>query len=328
MSGKLTAALAQSNAITESRYNFSRLEKNALYCIIRQVRKEYVDVPDEIKERRTYQNMRVEMNESILAEIADESHRKDAKSALISLRHRDITVEDEEGNWMNTGFITLAKFNAKTRQFEVEVSSEILPYFVDLAEQFTTYSLTVAISLKSKWAQRFYELCCQYRNHLENGTPVFHKSVAQLRTMFMLEDKYKLLSALKQFVIDKAYVDLKEAYDNDQCDLWFEYNQVGKGDNAKFDFLIHTKEATKAQIEQERARGEMAYGIYKDLLAIFKRDPNFCKKCWHHLDMHPGKVLPIREKLNRCMSKYSGADLSRIVRYMLDEDFDLSKKSL
>lgn len=320
--------IAQSNAITEGRRDWSRIEMNAVYMIIRQVRKLYVDVPDEEKKHAVYSNMQVLIKESELADIAGEKHKADAKKALMNLRKRDITIEDKKGNWFNSGFINWSSHNPENKTFEVEVSSMIMPHLVNLAEQFTSYSLTVAIALKSKWTQRFYELCCQYRNHLENGTPVFHKSVDQLRKMFALEGKYPKLPDFKKFIIDKACTDLKEAYEDGKADLWFEYVQRGKGEDAKFDFLIHTKEATKAQIEQERARSEMAYGIYKDLLAIFKRDPNFCKKCWHHLDMHPGKVLPIREKLNRCMSKYSGADLSRIVRYMLDEDFDMNKKSL
>ncbi|MCM1452890.1 MAG: replication initiation protein [Clostridium sp.] len=320
--------LAQSNAITEGRRDWSRLEMNSVYTIIRQVRKTYVDVPEDEKKHAVYSNMIISMDESVLAEIADEKHRKDAKSALINLRHRDITMEDKEGKWFNCGFINWAQYSPQSKQFEVEVSALIMPHLVNLASQFTSYSLTVAIALKSKWAQRFYELCCQYRNHLENGTPVFHKSVEQIRKMFAIEDKYRDLHDLKTKIIDRAHDDLKSAYNNGKCDLWFDFAQRGKGENAEFDFRIHTKEATKAQIEQERARADMAYGIYKDLLTILKRDPNFCKKCWAHLDMHPSKVVPIREKLDRIKSKYKGGDLSKVVRFMLDEDFNMNKNTL
>jgi plasmid replication initiation protein len=34
-----------------------------------------------------------------------------------------------------------------------------MPFLVELSSQFTTYSLSVAMSLKSKWSQRMYELC-------------------------------------------------------------------------------------------------------------------------------------------------------------------------
>ena len=326
MDTKQLTPIAQANAITESRYDFNRLEKNALYCIIRQVRRDYIETPNE---HTSYSNMRVTMNETILSEIADDTHRRDAKAALINLRHRDITIEDEEGNWLNTGFITMAKYEAKKKQFTVEVSSEIMPYLVDLARKYTVYSLTVAISLKSKWAQRFYELCCQYRNHLENGIPTFHKSIEQLRKMFMLEDKYPKLPDFKSRVIDKAQKEIKESYDNGGCDLWFEYGQTGKAENATFKFIIHTKEATQAQQKQFKELREMAYENYRTLLSILHKDAKFCEKCWHHQDMHPEKIEPLYGKLERILKNYpKGADRAKVVRYMLAEDFDMSKKTL
>lgn len=329
MNNKTPAArdtLAQSNAITESRYDFNRLEKNALYCIIRQVRKEYVDEP---REQKLYTNMRMDIPEEILAEIADENHRKDAREALISLRHRDININYPDGSWLNVGFVNYAKFNAQKKVFEVEVSSEIMPYLVDLANKFTVYSLTVAISLKSKWSQRFYELCCQYRNHLENGIPIFHKTIGQLRTMFGLEDMYPLLTDFKRRIIDKACAELKEAYDTGECDLWFEYCQIGKGEKAKFTFIIHTQEATQAQKKQFKELREMSYNIYKTLLSIFPRDTKFCEKCWHHLDFCPEKIEPLYGKLDRILKNYpKGTDRAKVARYMLLEDFDMSNKKL
>ena len=40
---KKDIALCQDNVLTESRYNFNRIEKNCLYKIIEQVRNEYVE---------------------------------------------------------------------------------------------------------------------------------------------------------------------------------------------------------------------------------------------------------------------------------------------
>lgn len=318
--------LAQANVVTESRYDFNRLEKNALYCIIRQVRRDYVDNPREQKE---YANMAVDIPESVLAEIADAAHRKDARDALIALRHRDITIEKPDGSWLNVGFINYAEYKADRKAFEVEVSCKILPYLVDLASRYTVYSLTVAISLKSKWTQRLYELCCQYKNHLVDGVPSFHKTIVQLRTMFSLEDKYPKLPDLKKYVLDKAQQELKTSYDNGQCDLWFEYGQVGRGENAEFKFIIHTREATEAQQKQFKELREMSYEIYKTLLSIFPRDAKFCERCWHHLDIFPDKIQPLYGKINRILKNYpKSSDRAKVARYMLAEDFNMSKKTL
>lgn len=319
-------SIVQANAITESRYNFNRLEKNALYCIIRQVRKEYVDNPDGSKE---YSNMKVVMPEKVLIDIADETHKKDAREALIALRHRDININYPDGSWLNIGFVNYAEFNEKNKVFEVEVSSKIMPYLVDLASRYTEYSLTVAITLKSKWAQRFYELCCQYRNHLEGGVPTFHKDIAQLRRMFCLEDTYPKLPDFKSRVIDTAQKELKDSFNKKTSDLWFEYVQTGRGENAEFKFIIHTETETKAQIKQFRELSEMAHAVYKDLLAIFPKDAKFCEKCWKHILLHPDITERLYGKINRIVANYpKGSDRAKVTRWMLDEDFGINKKSV
>lgn len=121
-----------------------------------------------------------------------------------------------------------------------------MPYLVQLASQYTEYSLLVAISLKGKHSQRFYELCSQYKNR---GT--FGKTVKQLKDMFMLENKYPQLYLFKQKVIEAARKEIKSFYDEGQCDLWFDYAQDGKGDNAHFTFYVHTKEEEKRKAEQK-----------------------------------------------------------------------------
>ena len=130
MEEKKDVQLSQSNALTSSRYDFSKIEKNVIYHIIRKVRHDYVEGT---MQRDLWNNMYVYINSADLAQITDEQHTKEARAALRSLRHKDIEMEDEEGNWLNVGFINYAKYNAKTKVYEVEVSKEIMPHLVELA---------------------------------------------------------------------------------------------------------------------------------------------------------------------------------------------------
>lgn len=225
---KKDVLLRQGNPLTESRYKFSNYEKNAFYVVVKQVRRDYVEREPP---RTEFENMRVKIPKSALSEIGDEDHTKEARQALRNLRNKTIEFEDEEGNWLYCGFINQAKYIAKEKVYEVEVSRDLMPYLVELSRHYTEYSLLVAISLKSIYSQRFYELCCQYRNMGKFG-----KTINQLRTMFMLEDKYPLLPLFKQYVINVAQKELKAAYDENQCDLWFDYVQDGRGEKAHFEF--------------------------------------------------------------------------------------------
>ena len=100
---KKDIALCQDNVLTESRYNFNRIEKNCLYKIIEQVRNEYVE--GSAKENGGIQNMFVTIQQEVLEQITDKTHKKDAHDALIKLRKRDIEIWKEDGSWFNCGFV-------------------------------------------------------------------------------------------------------------------------------------------------------------------------------------------------------------------------------
>ena len=173
--------LRQANPMTEGRYDFSKIEKNAYYCVVRQVRKDYIE-----DGKKEFDNMVIDIPEACLDEITDNDHRAEAREALKNLHKKLIEFESEDGSWFFCGFINWAKYDSKKRVYQLEVSSQLMPYLVELADRYTEYSLTVALSLKSKWSQRFYELCCQYKSK-----GYFFKTIEQLRYMVCLEKAYK-----------------------------------------------------------------------------------------------------------------------------------------
>lgn len=305
--------ISQSNILTESRYDFDPIEKRCIYAIIQKVRKDYID-----GESSLFNNMHVQLPTASLLQIVDEKHTKQAKEALKRLRKRDIEIEDAQGNWLVCGFINWAQYDATKKYWQVEVSSQIMPHLVELASKFTTYSLTVAISLKSKYSQRFYELCCQYR-----GYKKFGKTIDQLRQMFMLEEKYPLLTDFKRKVIAIAQKELKEAYENGQCDVWFDYIQTGKGVDAHFEFFIHTKENEVRQKELwENIRKQFNY-IVAVLRSVSKKDKKYIDRVIHSLELDPEKVRPIFDKVTKAQKDFKGAELGKILRWTLTTDFGI-----
>lgn len=240
------------------------------------------------------------------------------KEALKSLRHRDIEMEDKEGNWLNVGFINYAKYDARRKVYEIEVSKTIMPHLVELASKFTEYSLTVAISLKSKYSQRFYELACQYRTRR-----TFFLEQAKLRQMLMLEGKYTQNQDFKRKVIDVAIHELKEAYDAGQCDLWMEFAQEGRGKEVRYNFKIHTKQDDAREQELFGEVRKLALYVYRRCKEIFQRDPKYCERILQHLDFNPDKIQQVFEKLTKMEKDYKGSDLAKLLRWVLREDFDI-----
>lgn len=322
MSEKKDVTLCHANVLTESRYDFNRIEKNCLYKIIEQVRRDYVE--GTAKENGGFQNMHVTMQPNVLEDIADKAHRRQAEEALIKLRKRDIEIRGEDDLWFNSGFINWCEYDPKTKVYRVEVSYRIMPYLVELAKCYTAYSLTIAITLKSVYSQRFYELCCQYRNRIEkDGLAGFHKTQQQLREMFCLEDKYQTNKDFNRNVIHKAQEELKFTYDKGQCDLYFDVYIKGRGTEMCYDFKIYTREQSDRQKEVfEDVRKKWLY-IQNRMTAIYKRDPKFVQGVMKNLDFKPNLIDPVLEKLQKLEREYKGNDLAKLLRWVLKEDFEI-----
>ena len=321
MESKNEVTLCQSNALTESRYNFSKIEKNVIYHIIKKVRHDYVEGSTQCD---LFENTHVIIPTSELVQIVDKDHTAYVRKALRSLRHKDFEMEDKEGNWLHCGFINVAKFHAKTNCYEVEVSKELMPHLVELARNYTAYSLTIAMALKSVYSQRFYEMCCQYRNRIEkNGYPGFHKTQQQLRQMFCLEDKYPLNADFNRKVIDTAMKELKATYDAGQCDLYLEVRTKGRGKDMAYDFKIITRELSEKQkLVFEDIRAKWLY-IQREMMAIFKNDSKFIDRTMRALDFNPDLINPVFEKLERVKRDLAGSDRAKMLRFILKNDFEL-----
>lgn len=309
--------ISQSNALTSSRYNFSPTEKNVLYHIIKKVRQDYIEGT---MQRDLWNNMYVTIDSADLSKIADADHTERARKALRDLRHKDVEIEDAEGNWLNVGFINYAKYRAKSKTYEVEVSKEIMPHLVELASNFTSYALTVAISLKSRYSQRFYEWAHQY---LGRSTMMFFFDIEDLRTMLKLDKSYTQKRDLKQYVIDVAMKELKELYDNGGCDLWLECYDQGRGSKTRFFFKIHTKESEEQQRIIMEGLKEKSIYIFKANERIFRKDPKFRQRIIAAIELDPKVITPMFDKLTKLEKDEKASSLPALWRYILREDYNI-----
>lgn len=308
--------LAQDNVLTQSKQNFRVIEKRCLYKIIHEVRKQYIDTNRGQKD--LFGDMNLEIKPSELAQLGDET--KDVYSALRSLRKKDIEIETED-TWVSTSWIIQAKHDKKRDMYSVKVSGDIMPYLVELAANFTTYDLTVAISLKSTYSQRFYEFCSQYKNR-ENKT--FFHSVEKLREMLMLEDKYTLTADFRRNVLEVAQKELKEAYDNGQCDLWFEYavKDTDKRRILSYFFFVHTREDENRTTDYQTVEACIVR-ITSILTTFFPRDKKFIKRVQTEIRLRPDIAMELVDKLDKKVLDYDRKDIPPIIRFVLNQDYGI-----
>ena len=307
--------LVQGNALTQSRYDFNVIEKRCLYQIIGEVRRLYIDSNSSVD---GFKNMRLLLTPKTLGELG--ARRKEVFDSLSKLRKRDVDIKKGD-IWVNTGFISVAKYDASEDVYEVEVSSEIMPYLVEFAENYTSYNLVVAISLKSIYSQRFYEFCCQYKNRPNR---LFYFSIEDLREMMMLEDKYTNIAHFKQRVLDVAQKEIKDLYDKGECELWFEYKVKDK-DKKKilsYYFIIHHREDTNVGIDY-KAVDDHIQRVSSILKAFFPRDKRYINRVIKKIQLRPDIAEELVAKLDKKVMNYEKEDIPPVIRHILKEDYQI-----
>lgn len=282
--------LRQDNRITSSRYELNLIEKRVYYQVIREVRKQFV--LDDSGQRDLFDDLIVRMNSTTLVKEVYPDNKKEVKKALRSLRLRSFEWEDEKmDKWFEVGFINYGEWDKGV--VEVQISKKILPFLVELTKKYTEYSLTVAMGLKSKWSQRMYELCCQFRN--AGG---FYLEVSELRRMFALEDKYRNYSDLKNRVLEVSKYELKDLYDKGQCDLYFNYSEQKMGRKIE---SLSFKIVSSKELHQELSAADMDYFVRTKLHSFFEADKKPRNKAFVDQTMNALRLDP--EKLKLCYGK-------------------------
>jgi len=201
--------IIQSNFITSAKYEYSAIEKRIIYHII----------------GRIQQKMGVNMDETLfgdlfmkipISEIAKGKNHFLVRKASISLQQKVFSIDKGNGGWLNVGFVSSSEYDSATGLLEYCFSPKVVPYLIEIAKGFTSYSLNVALSLKSEYSQRFYEFCSRFKD-----TGVWNISVEDLKNMLSCSDKYYLYADFKRKVLEIAKKELKALYDKGECDLYF-----------------------------------------------------------------------------------------------------------
>ena len=316
MKKKNAVILRQGNPLTESRYQFSKMEKNVLYVIIKFIRNNWLEreMPNGKWPTTTFYIPPAVFNE------ANENNPERAKEALRGLRDKTIEMTDKEGNWLYAGFINQAEYNAKADMYEVEVSGALLPYLVQLTRNYTEYDLTVAMTFRSQYSQRFYELCCQYRNY--GG---FGKTIQQLKEMFMLEDvlSYRNIWLFNSKVINTALKEIKSAYDDKSCNLFLTCDKSGRAATTHYKFTIHTREEETRKtdcINNVRAEYDNVCAI---VVRNVKNDPKYIKRVQEAVYAMPEKILEVNRKLQDIEMTFKRAEAPKVIRFMLKDNYGI-----
>ena len=313
--GKNEITLAQANVLTQARYNFTVVEKRAVYYIIKEVRRQFIELPG--GQRDLFNDLVIKIKTSDLQGADSATELREVYLSLKNLRRKSIWIEDEE-RVLEVGYINYFEHVKRETNLEVQVSHKILPFLVELAEQFTTYSLTVAISLRTKYSQRFYEYCSQFKS-----TGFLYISISDLREKMILGESYPRYALLKSRVIDVAHKELKSLYEAGNCDLYFNYSEDKSGRTVNgLKIVIISRERQPETLKID----DLVYYIRTWLTSWLNAANKPKNKAWidkviKHLQKNPDLLPKLYDRLVRMQEKETSTSYAAFARYLIEEDY-------
>jgi len=211
--------LIQSYIVTAAKYDYSVYEKRILYRLIEMFQglTKGEKLNDKIKlEKDLFDVNIVTMPISMFLNGEDDKNHIRIKKAIESLENKKFIYEDDK-TWEVIRIISEPKIDKYKEYASFRINPKIVNAFLDFSKGFSKYELVTAMQFESVYAMRFYEL-------LSNQKTSIVYSVANLKIMFQIEDKYKLTADFFRYVIEPAKKELDKA-----SPYSFEYTPIKTG---------------------------------------------------------------------------------------------------
>lgn len=271
------------NTLMRSPIDYTMLERRVLYKLSEEIKKRFQT--NSLSDRDSWKNLIFRFSNKDLAIIGGQKNYKKTFDSILGLTERTIVQygENEQGQLVFGGYhwISSFEFNETTKDYVIRVSPELYDYVIDITEKYTSLDLYVAIRLKSKYTQKFYEIgsmCDNDNQFFEQEAPhrqlknrVIEMSMDAFRSVFGLSELrmpkthklihkeiYTRFEQARIKVIKKAQTELYTLYKNHESNIWFDYlpgEREGRGRNGgspkKIFFFFYTYEHPKSTIEEE-----------------------------------------------------------------------------
>jgi plasmid replication initiation protein len=204
--------LRQHNLITEARYDMSAIEKNIFYLLMSALQADDPPQKSYIIDITT---------STVLRDISIEELRQAARNLITRVYY----IDKPNGNILSVTLMTVVSYDEQKKEMRIVISQKLLPYLIALKEDYTEFELDIALSLRSKYAKRIYEMLSQ---HKDIGT--MKVSVDELKYRLALKDpktqkeQYKSWTTFKATVLDRSQKELEK-----YSDLNFNYESIKTG---------------------------------------------------------------------------------------------------
>lgn len=245
------ALIVKHNDLIEARYQaFSVVEQRIILMLLAQIQKDDKD----FKEYR----ITVSDFSKVTGIALNGSFYQNLRNTLDKLVSKTLHIRRNHGGFLVTTWLSSGEYIDGEGCIELCFDPKLKPYLLDLQEKYTKYKLEIAVSFKSQFSIRLYEVLKKQAqiekdcNHRKNFEKTF--SYEELRNIFAVGEKeYLLFAHFRTKTIEPAVREV-----SDKTDLHItetRYLKTGRKITAVC-FCVTIRGETETQLRQDNLRIE------------------------------------------------------------------------
>lgn len=212
--------LIQSYILTTAKYDFNVYEKRIIYRLVEMAQGQLQGITFANNcqkiDHDLFSCVNITMPIACLLNGEEDKNYARVKEALQSLQRKIFVYEDDEV-WQSISIIALPYIKKHSSFVSFTIHPRVWDCILDFSKGFRKYELKAAMSFKSQFSMRFYELLSNQK------TPLIY-SIEQLKEMFCVSNKYKLTADFIRRVIEPSKQELDEV-----SPYTFEYTLLKSG---------------------------------------------------------------------------------------------------
>lgn len=198
--------LIQSYIMTTAKYDFNVYEKRIIYRLVElaQGELEGIKFADNCRkiEHDLFDCIDITLPISSLLNGEEDKNYARVKEALQSLQRKIFEYEDDDV-WQSISIIALPYIKKSSSFLSFKIHQRVWDCILDFSKGFRKYELKAAMSFKSQYSMRFYELLSGQKNPLTY-------SIDHLKDLFCVADKYTRTNDFIRYVVEPAKKELDE----------------------------------------------------------------------------------------------------------------------
>lgn len=223
--------VTKSNVLIEANYKLSTREQKIILCLASHIEPEDEDF-------KTYTLSIKEFNETL--GLKGSAKYTELRQITFGLMKKGFEVHIEN-KVIQVSWLSYVAYNTNQGTVDLRFDAFLKPYFLQIAEQFTSYRLENILKLQSSYSIRIYELLKQYETI---GYRTF--DVEELKQKLQVQKTYDKYANFKQRVLHKAQEELQ-----DKTDISFQIEEIKNGrkvQSVKLHILKNKKHITEKPV--------------------------------------------------------------------------------